>query len=176
MSCLMTSTLAHLFYHSERICKFICLSLCKSLPSLGSSCYSNCLWCETHFPLPHPLYINGLRMLGCFASWLMCLRFYLVLGIKHSKSLIRTRFARSTHCGLILYSFKARNLTCPRTSPFEFKRIRRCCMNFVLYKCFYSVLFYMGIVQQIPRLLYYFECDKNPHTECIFFTVIILHI
>ena len=30
----------------------------------------------------------------------------------------------------------------PRLSLFDFKRIRGCCINFALYKCFYSILFY----------------------------------
>ena len=31
----------------------------------------------------------------------------------------------------------------PRLSLFDFKRIRGCCINFALYKCFYSILFYL---------------------------------
>ena len=29
----------------------------------------------------------------------------------------------------------------PRLSLFDFKRIRGCCINFALYKCFYSILY-----------------------------------
>ena len=46
----------------------------------------------------------------------------------------------------------------PRLSLFDFKRIRGCCINFALYKCFYSILFYVFYLFGVLRRFQHCTC------------------